>query len=102
MSTCTFAGQSGTDQESDLVDDFVREERQYLETMALMAPSRNSEPNLIDTLPAEFGSDDDEDYVQAYELLLNNSKDLVSSEREGCTGVTSQQLDSGCMDYDMG
>ena len=70
--------------------------------MALMAPSRNSEPNSIDTLHAEFGSDDDEDYAQAYELLLNDSRDLVSSEQKGSTDVISHQLDGSCMDYDMG
>ena len=63
----------------ELVDDFVDQENQYLQSMALMMPSYEAEAPVGRSPPFDFGSDDDE-YVQAVEDLFRTCEGTCLSD----------------------
>ena len=84
-----------------MFDDFIRQEDQYLESMALMAPSKGGGVEANRPPSTEFGSVDDEDYVQACEQLLRNSEHTTTNN-PGMPNEGDDRSHAEQMDFEMG
>ena len=85
-----------------MIDDFVRQEDQYLESMALMAPNEVDGAGVNRPPSVEFGSDEDEDYIQAYEHLFHESERSADSNPAKSNEGDDRLHRAEKMDFEMG